>query len=423
MAEDEKVSAEGVKDYSPLDVLEKLNRLEELLRKIEDENDRLKRENNRLKLEIRSLRDEIERLEDENSRLRIELEAVRRPPLLIGEVEDVLDNFKVIIRSSTGPRFLVSVHPYVDKKKLVPGARVALNQATLTIVDVLKSSVDPLISLAEVINRPKVTYNDIGGLKEAIREIREAIELPMLRPELFERLGIEPPKGVLLIGPPGTGKTLLAKAVAHHTKATFIHIVGSELVQKYVGEGARLVRELFQMAREKSPSIIFIDEIDAIGAKRSSDDTSATREVERTLMQLLAEMDGFDPRVDVKIIGATNRPDILDPALLRPGRFDRIIHIPMPDESAREEIFKIHTRKMRLVGVDFKRLAEITEGFSGADIKAACTEAGMFAIREERDYVTMEDFIKAIEKVRRMQSYPLFSKPGVKKEEPEKLYR
>ncbi|WP_292320444.1 CDC48 family AAA ATPase [Caldisphaera sp.] len=246
---------------------------------------------------------------------------------------------------------------------------------------------------------PEVHWEDIGGLDYQIREVKETVELPLLNPELFKKVGIEPPKGILLVGPPGTGKTLLAKAVAHNTNATFIRTVGSELVRKYIGEGARLVRELFDLSREKSPSILFIDEIDAIGSRRLDMSTSGDREVQRTLMQLLAEMDGFDPLGNVKIIAATNRPDILDEALIRPGRFDRIIEIPMPNQEAREKIFKIHTKKMNLRDVDFKYLAETTQGMSGADIKAICTEAGMNAIRENRDYVIPKDFAKAIEKV------------------------
>nr|6HE4_H Chain H, Proteasome-activating nucleotidase [Archaeoglobus fulgidus DSM 4304]6HE4_I Chain I, Proteasome-activating nucleotidase [Archaeoglobus fulgidus DSM 4304]6HE4_J Chain J, Proteasome-activating nucleotidase [Archaeoglobus fulgidus DSM 4304]6HE4_K Chain K, Proteasome-activating nucleotidase [Archaeoglobus fulgidus DSM 4304]6HE4_L Chain L, Proteasome-activating nucleotidase [Archaeoglobus fulgidus DSM 4304]6HE4_M Chain M, Proteasome-activating nucleotidase [Archaeoglobus fulgidus DSM 430 len=259
---------------------------------------------------------------------------------------------------------------------------------------------DPMVYGFEVEEKPEVSYEDIGGLDVQIEEIREAVELPLLKPELFAEVGIEPPKGVLLYGPPGTGKTLLAKAVANQTRATFIRVVGSEFVQKYIGEGARLVREVFQLAKEKAPSIIFIDELDAIAARRTNSDTSGDREVQRTMMQLLAELDGFDPRGDVKVIGATNRIDILDPAILRPGRFDRIIEVPLPTFEGRIQIFKIHTRKMKLAeDVDFKELARITEGASGADIKAICTEAGMFAIREERAKVTMLDFTKAIEKV------------------------
>ena len=224
--------------------------------------------------------------------------------------------------------------------------------------------------------------------------------MPLKKPELFERIGIEPPKGVLLYGPPGTGKTLLAKAVAHETEATFIRIIGSELVQKFIGEGARLVREIFNMAKEKAPTILFIDELDAIGSQRLKIATSGDREVQRTLMQLLSELDGFELRGDVKIIGATNRVDILDPALLRPGRFDRMIEFPIPDEESRKAIFKIHTRKLRVEEtIDINRLVSLTEGATGADIKAIATEAGMFAIRKDADKIINKDFVEAIEKV------------------------
>lgn len=374
-------------------LLEKLKKLEEdyyklreLYRRLEDEKRFIESERIRYEREVRRLRSEIERL--------------RSPPLLVGVISDVLEDGRVVVKSSTGPKFVVNASQYVSDDELKPGTRVALNQQTLAIVNVLPTSKDPMVYGFEVEDRPEVSYEDIGGLDAQIEEIREAVELPMLKPELFAEIGIEPPKGVLLYGSPGTGKTLLAKAVANQTKATFIRVVGSEFVQKYIGEGARLVREVFQLAKEKAPSIIFIDELDAIAARRTNSDTSGDREVQRTMMQLLAELDGFDPRGDVKVIGATNRIDILDPAILRPGRFDRIIEVPMPTFEGRIQIFKIHTRKMKLADdVDFKELARITEGASGADIKAICTEAGMFAIREERAKVTMLDFTKAIDKV------------------------
>jgi proteasome regulatory subunit len=275
---------------------------------------------------------------------------------------------------------------------------------------------DPIVVGAEIIEKPETMYDDIGGLRDQIVEVREAVEDPLLRPDLYKKVGIDPPKGVLLVGPPGTGKTLLAKAVAKQTNATFIRFVGSELVQKYIGEGARLVRELFDLARQKAPSIVFIDEIDSIGAKRLELATSGDREVQRTLMQLLAELDGFNPLGEVKIIGATNRPDILDEALLRPGRFDRIIDIPMPNFDARVEIFKIHTKRMNLDdSVNPDELGSKSDGATGADIKAICTEAGMFAIRDNRDVVTMTDFEKAIMKVLdegpqgAMESGPMFA--------------
>jgi len=352
-----------------------------------------------LESEKKYLESELRRMQYENDQLKKELNRLRATPLLLGYIEDVLNDKKIVVRSSTGPSFVVNVSDQIPTGKLKAGARVALNKTTLAIIGVLPESYDPSIVAAEIVSKPEITYEDIGGLDYQIREVKETVELPLLNPELFKKVGIEPPKGILLVGPPGTGKTLLAKAVAHNTNATFIRTVGSELVRKYIGEGARLVRELFDLSREKSPSILFIDEIDAIGSRRLDMSTSGDREVQRTLMQLLAEMDGFDPLGNVKIIAATNRPDILDEALIRPGRFDRIIEIPMPNQEAREKIFKIHTKKMNLRDVDFKYLAETTQGMSGADIKAICTEAGMNAIRENRDYVIPKDFAKAIEKV------------------------
>ncbi|WP_202962742.1 proteasome-activating nucleotidase [Geoglobus acetivorans] len=385
------------------------------LRLLEREYERLKELYKRLEDEKRYVESERIRFEREVRRLRSEIERLRSPPLLVGTVSDVLDDGRVVVKSSTGPKFLVNVSQYVDLSELKPGARVAMHQQTLAIISILPTPKDPMVYGFEVEEKPEVTYSDIGGLDRQIDEVREAVELPLLKPEVFAEIGIEPPKGVLLYGPPGTGKTLIAKAVATETNATFIRVVGSELVQKYIGEGARLVREVFDLAREKAPTILFIDEIDAIAARRTNSDTSGDREVQRTLMQLLAEMDGFDPRGDVKIIGATNRIDILDPAILRPGRFDRIIEIPLPNPEGREQIFRIHSRKMRLADdVDFSRLAEMTEGASGADIKAIVTEAGMFAIKQERARVTMADFERAVDKVLKKDNKPVsFEAKGV----------
>ena len=372
------------------------------VRQLEERNLKLRDANRKVENERRSAENQKVRYEREVRKLRSELERLKGPPLLVGTVLDVLDDNRVVIKSSTGPKFVVNASQFIEQE-LIAGSRVALNQQSLAIVGALPPSKDPTVYGMEIIETPTVSYDDIGGLEDQIQELRETVELPLLKPELFVRVGIEPPKGVLLYGPPGTGKTLLAKAVAKHTESVFIRIVGSELVQKYIGEGARLVRELFEMAREKAPSIIFIDELDAIGAKRLDSATSGDREVQRTLMQLLAEMDGFENRGDVKIIGATNRSDILDPALLRPGRFDRLIDIPLPNFEARVDIIKIHTSAMNLAQeIDVEKIAKLTDGASGADIKAIAMEAGMFAIRADRESVRPADFDDAVRKVRGM---------------------
>jgi len=362
--------------------------LEKRLRNLETEKQLLDAERLRLEQELHSLRNEIDRL--------------REPPLVSATIIDFIDDKgRAIVKSSTGPSFVVNASRKVKNEKLAPGMRVALNQRTFAIMEVLPTKLDPFVKGMEVIDSiPDISYSDVGGLEDQLLEVRETVELPLKKPELFERIGIEPPKGVLLYGPPGTGKTLLAKAVAHETEATFIRIIGSELVQKFIGEGARLVREIFNMAKEKAPTILFIDELDAIGSQRLKIATSGDREVQRTLMQLLSELDGFEMRGDVKIIGATNRVDILDPALLRPGRFDRMIEFPIPDEELRKAIFKIHTRKLRVEEtIDINRLVSLTEGATGADIKAIATEAGMFAIRKDADKIINKDFVEAIEKV------------------------
>ncbi len=374
--------------------------LRDKVRALEDRNTRLMEEVRMAEGEKRYVESELFRLQKDVKRLRAEMERLKSPPLIIGTLKDALPDGRVVVKSSTGPDFIVSISEYVPSDDLIPGARVSLNKQTLAVMGVLPQPLDPIVTGAEIIEKPNITYEDIGGLEEQVRDVKEAVEDPLLRPELYKKVGIDPPKGVLLVGPPGTGKTLLAKAVANATDASFIRLVGSELVQKYIGEGARLVRELFELANEKAPSIVFIDELDSVGAKRLDVATSGDREVQRTLMQLLAELDGFRPTGDVKIIGATNRPDILDDALLRPGRFDRIIEIGLPNYEARLQIFNIHTSAMNIDdSIDLKEMAVRSDGASGAELHSVCTEAGMFAIRAGRDTVTMADFDQALQKV------------------------
>ena len=361
---------------------------------LQDEAQQLLKDRLFLENELKVLKKRVSGLDEEVRRL-------CAPPLIIGHIQDILDSEKAIVRSSNGTVFQVSINPRLNSEKLKPGTRVALDQDNLSVIELLTDAWDPMVSGAEMIEKPNVVYSDLGGLDEQILQVRESIEMPLENPDLFKKVGISPPKGVLLVGPPGCGKTMLAKAVASQTKASFIRMVGSELAQKYIGEGGRLVRELFSLAKEKSPAIIFLDEIDAIGAKRLDSATSGDREVQRTLMQLLAELDGFDALENVKIIAATNRPDILDDALLRPGRFDRIIEIPLPDDKGRKTILSIHLDKMATSKLNIGKLVELTDGFSGAELNATTVEAGMIAIRERRTKVTQKDALMAIERIKR----------------------
>jgi len=337
--------------------------------------------------------------EEKDQEEREKLEELRGTPLGVGTLEELIDDNHAIVSSSVGPEFYVNILSSVNQDLLEPGCSVLLHNKTMSVVGILADDTDPMVSVMKVEKAPLESYVDIGGLETQIQEIKEAVELPLAHPELYEDIGIKPPKGVILYGEPGTGKTLLAKAVANQTNATFLRVVGSELIQKYLGDGPKLVRELFRVADDLSPTIVFIDEIDAVGSKRYDSSSGGTREIQRTMLELLNQLDGFDERGDVKVIMATNKIESLDPALIRPGRIDRKIEFPLPDIKTKRHIFNIHTNRMTLSDdVDLEIFIMSKDELSGADIKAVCTEAGMLALRERRMKVCQEDFIKAKEK-------------------------
>ncbi len=341
--------------------------------------------------ENRILKETVSKLREENERFKVS-------PLMICELRE-LTGKNAIIKIPNGNQFYVNIS--AECEKLKSGDTVLVEQKNLTVIRKVPVMKKFNVEKFVIVEKPTISWEEIGGLSQQMHEIREVVELPLKSPELFRKIGITPPKGVLLYGEPGTGKTMMAKAVAASTNSTFIQVVGSELVQKFIGEGAKLVKEIFELARRKAPSIIFIDELDSLAATRIEVGTSGEREVNRTFMQLLAEMDGFKPLDNVKIIGATNRKDILDPAIIRPGRLDRLINVPIPNKEARTDIFRIHTQNMSLAkDIHSETLINKMENFSGAEIKAACTEAGYFAIRESRDTVTKGDFLRGIEKVK-----------------------
>merc|ERR1711983_19040 len=338
--------------------------------------------------------------EEKNEEERSKVDDLRGTPMSVGSLEEIIDDNHAIVSTSVGSEHYVSILSFVDKDQLEPGCSVLLNHKVHAVVGVLSDDTDPMVTVMKLEKAPQETYADIGGLDQQIQEIKESVELPLTHPEYCEEMGIKPPKGVILYGPPGTGKTLLAKAVANQTSATFLRVVGSELIQKYLGDGPKLVRELFRVADEHSPSIVFIDEIDAVGTKRYDSNSGGEREIQRTMLELLNQLDGFDSRGDVKVIMATNRIDSLDPALIRPGRIDRKIEFPLPDEKTKRRIFNIHTSKMTLSDdVNVEEYIMSKDELSGADIKAMCTEAGLLALRERRMKVTDEDFKKSKENV------------------------
>jgi len=372
---------------------EKIEALRERLEVLEGQNEEMRDKLLDANAENNKYQQKLERLTHENKKL-------KQSPLFVATVQEITDEGVIIKQHGNNQEALTEVTDEM-RTGLEPDDRVAVNNS-LSIVKSLEDETDVRARVMQVDESPEVSYEDIGGIEEQINEVRETVEMPLKKPEAFDEVGIQPPSGVLLYGPPGTGKTMLAKAVANQTDATFIKMAGSELVHKFIGEGAKLVRDLFELARQQEPAVVFIDEIDAIAAKRTESKTSGDAEVQRTMMQLLSEMDGFEDRGEIRIIAATNRFDMLDRAILRPGRFDRLIEVPKPDLEGREIIFQIHTRDMNVADdVDFEELARMADEASGADVKAICTEAGMFAIRDDRTDIRMEDFEEAWRKIQK----------------------
>eukprot|EP00099_Drosophila_melanogaster_P012715 NP_001287039.1 regulatory particle triple-A ATPase 4-related, isoform B [Drosophila melanogaster] len=357
-------------------------------------------EHREIESKLKALRDKYKVVNAEYEKSEDDLKALQSVGQMVGEILKQLTPDNFIVKASNGPRYVVGCRRQINKEKLKPGTRVALDVTTLTIMRYLPREVDPLVYNMTHEDPGNVNYAEIGGLGQQIRELREVIELPLLNPDIFLRVGISPPKGCLLYGPPGTGKTLLARAIASQMDANFLKVVSSAIVDKYIGESARLIREMFAYARDHQPCIIFMDEIDAIGGRRFSEGTSADREIQRTLMELLNQMDGFDALGQVKMIMATNRPDTLDPALLRPGRLDRKLEIPLPNEVARMDILKIHAEPLNKRGeIDYEAVVKLSDLFNGADLRNICTEAGLFALRCDREFVIQEDFMKAVRKI------------------------
>ena len=355
----------------------------------------------RYEKQVNEAREKMEALKEKFDESERQFNSLQSVGQIVGEVLRPLDDDRYIVKTVSGTRYVVGVRTRLDHSLLVNGRRVALDIATHTIMHALPREVDPSVHNMSTEDPGDVKYSDIGGLGDEVNEIREIIELPIVSPGIFKRVGIPAPKGALLYGPPGTGKTLIARAIASNTKAQFLKVVATSLFDRYVGESSRIVREMFNYARDHQPCIIFIDEIDALGGKRLEEGSSTDREVQRTLMELLAQMDGFASTSQVKVIMATNRPDILDPALLRPGRLDRKIEIPLPNEQARLEILKIHSKKMTIAGdIDLDAVVKLSEGFNGADLRNVCTEAGLFALRDEQDAIRNEDFMKAVRTVK-----------------------
>ncbi|GAB4818309.1 hypothetical protein N2152v2_005355 [Parachlorella kessleri] len=353
-----------------------------------------------LEIQEEYIKEEQKYLKNELLRASEEVKRIQAVPLVIGQFLEMVDNNTGIVGSTTGSNYYVRILSTLNRELLKPSSSVALHRHSNALVEILPPEADSTISVMSQSERPDVTYQDIGGLDIQKQEIREAVELPLTQGDLYAQIGIDPPRGVLLYGPPGTGKTMLAKAVAHHTTAAFIRVVGSEFVQKYLGEGPRMVRDVFRLAKENAPSIIFVDEVDAIATARFDAQTGADREVQRILMELLTQMDGFEQSTNVKVIMATNRADTLDPALLRPGRLDRKIEFPLPDRRQKRLVFQACTAKMNLSEeVDLEDYVSRPDKISNAEIAAICQEAGMLAVRKNRYVILGKDFEKAYKNV------------------------
>jgi len=364
-----------------------------------EENQQIQKNVNNLDLKTMICKKETKQLMTEEVAAKREVKRIQSVPLVVGQFLEMIDQYRGIVGSTTGPNYYVRILSTLDREELKPNASVGLHRHSNACVAILPPETDSSIQLLGNHEKPDVSYMDIGGLDMQKQEMKEAVELPLTHGELYRQIGIDPPRGVLLYGPPGTGKTMLAKAVAHHTTASFIRVVGSEFVQKYLGEGPRMVRDVFRLAKENAPSIVFIDEVDSIATKRFDAQTGADREVQRILLELLNQMDGFDQSENVKVIMATNRGDTLDPALLRPGRLDRKIEFPQPDRRQKRLIFAVLTSKMNLSeDLDLEDFVTRPDKLSGAEIHAIVQEAGMNAVRKNRYVILPSDFDKSYKK-------------------------
>lgn len=426
--EKEKQKTEAEKINSKIDEIKNLpiDQIRQKIKSLKAQNQHVKGEINKKNVDIRKF--EVT-LKENTSKLKLQT----GPPLLVSTISEIIDlddqkaeeeegtglkkkvfNKKItkgaVIKTSTRSTIFLPVIGFLEPEDLKPLELVAVNKSTYLIYEKLPPEYDSRVRVMELDTKPTEKYSDMGGVDKQIQELEEAIVLPLEKKHLFDAIGIKPPKGVLMFGPPGTGKTMLARAVAARVKATFLKLASSQLVQSYIGDGAKMVRDAFALAKEKAPTIIFIDEIDAVGVKRSSGDGHGGTEVQRTMLELLNQLDGFSSSDDVKVIAATNRADVLDPALLRSGRLDRKIEFPMPNEEGRAKILEIHSRKMHYnnKSINFKEFARMTDDFNGAMLKAVCVEAGMIALRRGGTEVIHNDYVEGINQVKAKKKAKLY---------------